>query len=264
MCAVYSPSTTKARNGIVQEHRALCKRLSEVSQMHANGRNPATIYSLRESLQAALLVAQHQYTKKMVTVVDRKLQQVSSETVARLRTIIESHRAIDTKWAAEYTPMLTKLELLVSDGCWDHNPRNGEAQLALTPDQLDRECTFTVFVVPASRMSSWNEAERLNGAETRATRNALLREAVLLLAGNDLPPKDALDTHQRRFQTVVTTSIGGAQYAKQHFRSFVSHPSVEGSGTYDHEFRLMCRVALDGKEADIPLETRSRIVCALR
>ena len=26
--------------------------------------------------------------------------------------------------------------------------------------------------------------------------------------------------------------------------------------TLDHEFRLMCRVALDGKEGDIPLETR--------
>ena len=45
---------------------------------------------------------------------------------------------------------------------------------------------------------------------------------------------------------------------------FVSHPGVEGSETYDHELCLMCRVALDGKEADIPLETRSRIVCALR
>ena len=128
---------------------------------------------------------------------------------------------------------------------------------------VDRECTFTASVVRAARMSLWNEAERLNAAKTRAIQKALLREAVLLPADNDLPPKDALDTRRRRFQIVLTTSIGGTQYAKQHFRSFVSHPGVEGSDPYDHEFRLMCRVALDGKEVDIPLETRSGIVCAL-
>ena len=33
---------------------------------------------------------------------------------------------------------------------------------------------------------------------------------------------------------------------------------------YYHEFRLMRRVAVDGKEGNIPLETRARIVCALR
>ena len=65
----------------------------------------------------------------------------------------------------------------VSDGPWDHNPRSGEVQLALTFDHLDRECTFTMSVVRAARMSSWNEAERLNAAETRATQKAMLPEA---------------------------------------------------------------------------------------
>ena len=46
---------------------------------------------------------------------------------------------------------------------------------------------------------------------------------------------------------------------------FVAWPLELGLGSHhDHEFRLMCRVALDGKEEDIPVETRSRIVCALR
>ena len=45
---------------------------------------------------------------------------------------------------------------------------------------------------------------------------------------------------------------------------FVSHPGVAGSDTDDHEFCLMCRVALDGKEGDIPVETRVCVVCALR
>ena len=61
--------------------------------------------------------------------------------------------------------------------------------MALTLDQLDRECTFTMLVVRAARMSSWNEAERLNAAETRATQKALLREAALLAEDTPPPPK---------------------------------------------------------------------------
>ena len=76
----------------------------------------------------------------------------------------------------------------VSDGGWDHNLRNGEVQLALTLDHLDRECTFTMSVVRATRMASWNEAKCLHAAETRATQNAMLREAVLLAEDNTPPP----------------------------------------------------------------------------
>ena len=57
----------------------------------------------------------------------------------------------------------------VSDGGWDHNPHSGEVQLALSLDHLDRECTFTMLVVRAARMLSWNDAESLNTAEIRAT-----------------------------------------------------------------------------------------------
>ena len=51
---------------------------------------------------------------------------------------------------------------------------------------------------------------------------------------------------------------------KKQVCSFASHLGVAGSDNYDHEFRLMHRVAVDGKEGDIPLETWARIVCALR
>ena len=105
----------------------------------------------------------------------------------------------------------------------------------------------------------------MTAAETRAMQKALLLEAVLL--AKDIPPpppQEALATHRRSFQTVFVVSIAGGQYATQNTHSFVSYPRVAGLDTYDHEFRLMCRVALDGKEGDIPLETRARIVCALR
>ena len=103
----------------------------------------------------------------------------------------------------------------VSDGGCNQNPRNGEVQLALTLDHLDQEWTFTALVVRAAQMSSWNEGERPNAAETRATQKSVLREAVLLPADNDAPLKEALEARWRRFQTILVASIGDAQYAKQ-------------------------------------------------
>ena len=116
----------------------------------------------------------------------------------------------------------------VSDGGWDHNPRSGEVHLALTLDYLERECTFTMLVVRAARMS-WNEVERLNVAETGATQKAMVGEAVLLAEDNTPPPpQEELATRRRRFQNVLAVSIAGGQYAKQILRSFVSHPGVAG------------------------------------
>ena len=79
--------------------------------------------------------------------------------------------------------------MVVSDGRWDHNPGGGEVQLALALDHLDCECTFTMSVLRAAQLLSWNEAKRLSAAETRATQKALLREAVLPAEDNTLPPR---------------------------------------------------------------------------
>ena len=78
------------------------------------------------------------------------------------------------------------------------------------------------------------------------------------------PLQEAIAARGQRFQNLLATSIAGGEYATQNTRSFVSHAGVAGLDTYEHEFRLMCRVALDGKEGDILLETRARIVRALR
>ena len=83
----------------------------------------------------------------------------------------------------------------VSDKGWDHNPHSGEVQLALTLDHLDRGCTFTMSVVRAARMSSWNEAERLNAAEAGAMQKAMLCEAVLLVEDNPPPPPPRSISH---------------------------------------------------------------------
>ena len=61
-------------------------------------------------------------------------------------------------------------------------------------------------VVQGASMSSWNQAELLNAAETRAMQEALLCEAVLL--AEDTPPKQALASRQRCLQIVL--AVGGA------------------------------------------------------
>ena len=116
-------------------------------------------------------------------------------------------------------------------------------------------------VVRAARMSSWNEAERLNAADLCNAKGHVARGRV---AGRGEPPLSPRKKHKPPVGGSFTPLIASDQYAKQNIHSFLSHPAVAGSDTYDHEFCLMCRVALDGKEGDIPLETRARIVCALR
>ena len=98
-----------------------------------------------------------------------------------LHLVLASEECEHFQCGAEWT--------VVSDGRWDHNPGSGDPQLALALDNLDCKCTFTMSVLRAARLLSWNEAKRLNATETRATQKALLREAVLPAEDNTLPHK---------------------------------------------------------------------------
>ena len=79
----------------------------------------------------------------------------------------------------------------------------------------------------------------------------------------NLSGESAIAARRQRFQYVLAQSISGGVYAGQHVRSVVSHPGIEHSETYDNEFRLYCRVILDGKQADVPIPARSTIANAL-
>ena len=80
----------------------------------------------------------------------------------------------------------------VSDGGWDHAPTNSEVRLCLTLDHVRHQRHFTAAVVRVLGLSSSNEAERVNGMETRSVQRATLREHVV----QEEPGEDLLDTLQ--------------------------------------------------------------------
>ena len=110
----------------------------------------------------------------------------------------------------------------ISDGGWDHNPRNSEVRFGLTLEHLENKLLYTNASVRAAGMSSYNEAERVNGAETCAAQKANLQGAVFLAEDESLPPNEALLVRRRRFQSVLTHALSGAVYAKQHITSLAS------------------------------------------
>ena len=68
---------------------------------------------------------------------------------------------------------------IVCDGGWDHNTRNSEVRLVLTVEHLTNKRNYTLACVRAASLSSLNEAECLNGVETRSGQKAKLKQAVL-------------------------------------------------------------------------------------
>ena len=117
----------------------------------------------------------------------------------------------------------------ISDGGWDHNPRNSEVRFGLTLEHLENKRLYTNASVRAAGMSSYNEAERVNGVETSAVQKANLQGTVFLPEDESLPSNEALSVRRRRFQSVLTHALNGAVYAKQNITSLASHPGVEGS-----------------------------------
>ena len=152
----------------------------------------------------------------------------------------------------------------MSDGGWDHNPRNTEVRLALTFEHLHNQRPFTMACCRAAGLSSFNEAERVNGAETRSVQKGKLKQAVLLDSDALLPPAEVLAVRRRRFQCLLGNAIAGATYSKKPIISLMSHPGVEGSDTFSQDLGMYCRIVLDSKPEEVPLNARFSIVNALR
>ena len=113
-------------------------------------------------------------------------------------------------------------------------------------------------------MSSYNEAERVNGVETRAVQKACIKDAVFLPEDDSLPAAEATQQRRRRFQMILTEAIAAGVYAKKNILSLASHPDIPGSDTYSTEFRSHCRAILDGSAVDMPVDRRLHIRCVLR
>ena len=103
----------------------------------------------------------------------------------------------------------------ISDGGWDHNPRNSEVRLALTFEHLDNGRLYTNTSVRAAGVSSYNEAERVNGVETRSVQKACIKDAVFLPEDDSLPAAEALQQRRRSFQIIFTEAIAACVYAKK-------------------------------------------------
>ena len=70
------------------------------------------------------------------------------------------------------------------------------------------------IAIRAGGMSSYNEAERLDGLETRVEQKAKLQDAVLVEEDQALTPADALQTRRPRFQNILVDAISGGKYVQ--------------------------------------------------
>ena len=152
----------------------------------------------------------------------------------------------------------------VFDGGWDHNLRNSEVRWALALEHIKNDRRDTIACVRATGLSSFDEAERVNGAETRSVQKGKLRWAVLLESNSSLPADEMIAVWRRRFQTVLANSIAGAMYSGRRIISSMSHPKVEGSNAFSQQFRMHCRIVLDGKPSEVPVNARLSIANALK
>ena len=134
----------------------------------------------------------------------------------------------------------------------------------MTFEHLHNQRPFTMACCRAAGLSSLNEAERVNGAETRSVQKGKLKQAVLLDSDASLPRAEVLAVRQPRFQSVLANAIAGATYSKKPIISLMSHPGVEGSDTFSQDFRMYCRIVLDGTPEELPLSARFSIANALR
>ena len=80
-----------------------------------------------------------------------------------------------------------------------------------------------------------------------------LKRALLLDSDASLPPTEVHAVRQRRLQCVLANAIAGATYSKKTIISLMSHTGVEGSDTFSQDFRMYCRIVLDGKPEEVPL-----------
>ena len=153
---------------------------------------------------------------------------------------------------------------IMSDGGWDHNPRDLEVRMVLTVEYLTNKRNYTMACVRAAGLSSLNEAERVNGVETRSVQKAKLKQAVLQPSDSSIPALEMLTVRRRRFQAAISNAMSGATYSGRPVVSLMSHQDVPDSDRYSQEFRMHCRTVLDDKPQDVPLNVRLGITSALR
>jgi len=132
----------------------------------------------------------------------------------------------------------------LSDSGWDHDQRNTEVRFWLTWDHLHSNRNYDVNFVRPAELSAYNEAERLNGVETRALARGHCPS--LLALGR---PKNAGELARNRlaFLHSIANAIGTAKYAGRNLVSLPSHSEVPDSMLHSDAERKAIRGILDTK-----------------
>lgn len=126
----------------------------------------------------------------------------------------------------------------LSDSGWDHDQRNAEVRYFLARDHLESDREYDANYVRAADQSSFNEAERLNGACTKAVTKAQV--PTLIPFGRPTTAYE-VEKNRRGFQMGIVNSLSTAQYANRPVVSLASYPGVQNCQTYPPTMRIMVR-----------------------
>ena len=131
--------------------------------------------------------------------------------------------------------------LWVSDAGWDHDPRNREVRFAHTLMHLDADRDADYHAVRNAGASGRSEAERVNGAETRA----VAKGSVPTLQYDGAPmTTEGLMAAGRRFMWAVANAIEGAMYACKAVISLASFPGQRSSDHHSPQVRDEIRAVM--------------------
>ena len=99
----------------------------------------------------------------------------------------------------------------LTDNGWDHCVKVWEVRYAIARDHLTADRNFDCRAARAAGLSSFNEAEHLNGEETSAVAKAEVPSLLKL----GLPRNASeLQRNRRAFQNAVVFAISGGTYAQ--------------------------------------------------
>lgn len=117
----------------------------------------------------------------------------------------------------------------LSDGGWDHSPRNNEVQWAHTLHHLDCNRDYDAAFIRPKGGSSYNEAEHVNCQETIAITKSGSATATHLSKPNSV---EELWSNRLAFLTAIANAIAGAYYACQRLIVMRSFDGADSSS--DH------------------------------
>ena len=183
---------------------------------------------------------------------ERERRSTPTQQLNDWNMVVETHRPLK-----EYMEKCT-VKMSISDGGFDHNAGNSEVQYVQTKDHLCSDRNYDADYQRAAGLSSFNEAERVNAAETKAVAKA---DVPSLLALG--PPSNSADLQRNRrgFQMAMTSAIAGGIYGKRAIVSYASYDQVPDSELTSDAERFAARAIIAAKPENRLTLPMVRAVC---